>query len=217
VETRRIKGRFEGSHFVKHDAHGPHISTERIRLCLDHFGGQVVGCSDHRLRLLHGGLEHLGNAKVADLDNALLRQKHILSLQISVNNFSVMDVFHSQANLGEPVEYLAFGYRTPSLLLDPLLEITSVSKVHDNAKLSLLGFVDFDEGTDVGMSKGFKQLGLLNNLTFLLLLHPVDVDHLHNALKSIGLSLDEVGHSKGALSKLFDFRVVFELRSFLDV
>ena len=125
METRRIKGRFEGSHLVKHDAHGPHISTERIRLCLDHFGGQVVGCSDHRLRLLHGGLEHLGNAKVADLDNALLRQKHILSLQISVNNFSVMDVFHSQANLGEPVEYLAFGYRTPSLLLDPLLEITS--------------------------------------------------------------------------------------------
>ena len=42
-----------------------------------------------------------------------------------MNDFSVVDVFHSQAYLREPVEDLDFGEWPTSLILDSFLQVTT--------------------------------------------------------------------------------------------
>jgi hypothetical protein len=50
-----------------------------------------------------------------------------------MNNFSIVDVLHTKANLCEPVQYLGFCKWLPSLLFAFLLQIAAISEIHDDA------------------------------------------------------------------------------------
>ena len=51
-------------------------------------------------------LKDSGDAKVTDLDLACGGHENVLSLQVSVENFSVMDVLDGKGHLYEPVKDL---------------------------------------------------------------------------------------------------------------
>jgi len=53
-------------------------------------------------------LEHSRNTEVADLDLSVLRHENVLRLQVSVKNFSVVNVFDRKRHLHEPIQYLVF-------------------------------------------------------------------------------------------------------------
>jgi len=86
-------------------------------------------------------LEHSGNSKVTDLDRSILVHENILSFQVSVQDFAVVDVLDSQSHLHKPIQDLVF---TVAHLANLLLicnfgvQITSVGIVHDDAEAALV-------------------------------------------------------------------------------
>jgi hypothetical protein len=56
----------------------------------------------------------------------------------------------------------------------------TVCIVHDYAKFTLFGLVDFNELDDVWVLESLQKSSLLHDLLFLLIRHFADVDLLHN-------------------------------------
>lgn len=82
-------------------------------------------------------LENSRDTKVTNFDRSILVHKNVLSFQISVQNFPIVDMLDSQCHLNKPVKNLVF---TVTNLADFLLvcnlgvKITAISIVHYNAK-----------------------------------------------------------------------------------
>ena len=55
-----------------------------------------------------------------------LHEEHILALEVPVNDFAVMNVFDSHANLHEPFEHERLGEQTTVLQLDATVQIAAV-------------------------------------------------------------------------------------------
>lgn len=89
------------------------------------------------------------NAEVAELDDVLLGNEDILALDVSVEDFAIVDVLQAEADLGEPVHDLGFGEVPATLVGDEFGEVSAVGEVHDDAQVSLLRLVEFSESDDV--------------------------------------------------------------------
>ena len=68
-----------------------------------------------------------------------------------MDDLSVVDVLHSEGNLSKPVQDLGLRDGPASLFFDSKCEISSISKLHDDAKFSFFGFVNFDKLANVWM------------------------------------------------------------------
>jgi len=105
-----------------------------------------------------------------------------------------MDVLQRDTNLREPVqdpvliEILVLFLRPPTLLvlilelLNSLSHVAAVCIVHDNAKLTSLGLVDFFEPDDVRVVQNFENLGLPVGSLLVLLAHLLDVNLLDHRI-----------------------------------
>ena len=102
-----------------------------------------------------------------------------------MDDLPVMDVLHPKTNLGEPIEDLTLRERSSSLLFDSVLQVTTISIVHDDAKFASFSLVDLNECYYVWMLQSFQKLGLLDRLSLLFLRHPVNVNHLHDTLVAV--------------------------------
>ena len=127
-----------------------------------------------------------------------------------MDDFSIVDMLHTKAHLSEPVQNLVLAEVTASLLFQFTREITSISVVHDDAELSFSCLKCLDEFNDIGVLQMLDDLGLLQCLFFLVFAHALDIDDLHDALKLVWHPFNQVSFSKRALSKEFDFSVLFE-------
>ena len=78
-----------------------------------------------------------------------------------------MNMFHTQANLSEPVQNLILGERPASLRLDPSLQISTITEVHDDAEFASFRFENFDKSDDVWVVKGLQKPRLLQCLLLL--------------------------------------------------
>ena len=116
--------------------------------------------------------KHLGDTQVTDFDETALSEEDILALKISVDDLTIMDVFHSETDLSKPVQNLILTERSTTLVLYSLLQITTCEKslkvsqvngdvriartvtvVHDDAQLASLSFENFDKCYDVWMTE----------------------------------------------------------------
>ena len=94
-----------------------------------------------------------------------------------MQDFPIVAMLDSEANLGEPVEDHIFGkILSPLLALRSLLfdfggEIASICIIHDDAQLSFLGFVDFSEMNDIRVIEHLQDLGFLDGILLFLLRH----------------------------------------------
>jgi hypothetical protein len=118
--------------------------------------------------------KHSRDSEIPHFDDALFCHEHILTLYIPMKDFSVVNVFHSQTYLREPVKNFLFIKIPSILLLNHLLQITSICKVHHYAQMTLFCFVNFAEAYDVGMNEG------LQNLSFFQCLFSFPFRHLLN-------------------------------------
>ena len=84
-----------------------------------------------------------------------------------MDDLPIMDMFHAQTYLREPVEYLRLGEWPAFLRLDPSLQVSTVTVVHDDAKLPSLRLEDFYKCHNVGMAKSFQKSRLLQRLFLL--------------------------------------------------
>jgi len=73
---------------------------------LTDFGWQVIRRSNGSLRAVICMLENSSDSKVSNLDSAVLRHKDVLSFQVSMKDFSIMNVFYCQSHLHKPIKDL---------------------------------------------------------------------------------------------------------------
>jgi len=171
-----IEWGFQSAHLLEQDAHGPNVTLEGVLLAFNDFRRQVVGGADHGLDHLVGVGQHFGDAEVAQLHHVALSQEDVLTLQVSVQHFAVVDVFHGETDLHEVVQYLVFLEVFSAFAACYLLcEVAPVSLVHDNAQFALLGFVHLAKQYNVGVVQLFQDFGFHQGVFPLLLRHLCDV------------------------------------------
>lgn len=149
VHVHTLERWLQSAHFIEQNSDGPDISLEGIGSTFNNLGWQVIRGTHHWLAHLHRMLKHPGDSKVTNLDDTLFCQENVLAFDISVQNFTVMDVLHSEAYLGKPVKNGALWKVAASLLLNLNSQITSIGIVHDNTQMSFLRLVRFAEFDDV--------------------------------------------------------------------
>ena len=100
-------------------------------MILNDLWAQVVQRTNPLIYLLQGVLENIGNAKVTDLDLALLGYEDVGGFQVPVNYLAVVDMLHSQKYLSDNVqdfilaqEFLTIKCVSP--LLDHLAQVAAV-------------------------------------------------------------------------------------------
>ena len=134
-----------------------------------------------------------------------------------------MTVLERECNLSEPVEQFilskvvlaALSIRCLEPLLDLALQVTIVSVVHDDTKLSFFGFVHFTELGDVRMVKDFQDLCFVESFSSLFLTHLSDVDLLDHRKRVVRQALHEVSCAEGAHTEGAHLLVSFECLGWL--
>lgn len=81
-------------------------------------------------------LQHSCNAKVSNLYLAVLGHENILSFQIPVQNFPIMNVLDCESNLNKPVENLTFREQFLDflLILNLFIHVSSIRIIHNDAQ-----------------------------------------------------------------------------------
>lgn len=102
---------------------------------------------------------------------------------------SIVHMLQCKADLGKPIKHVVF---TPVLqlsttfisdlvfLLNPSLQVTTISEVHNDAELSLFGLVHLAEAHNVGVVQHLQDLCFSESLFTLILRHCLDIDLLDN-------------------------------------
>ena len=193
MDIAAVKGRFERAHFVKKHSKRPHVTLEVIRLVLDDLRTQVVWCAHNRHGLFNCAIKDFRNTEITKLHDTILHEKHILRLEISMQNFPIVTMLHGEANLREPVEDGVLREQITSTdflsFFDFGGKISSICIVHNNAELSFLSFIDFPEMNDIRMIENLQNLCFLDSIFLFLLRHAGNINLLDHCITAIALCL----------------------------
>ena len=95
-------------HFIKDAAERPDIWLLIVWLLLANLRRQVVRGADCSLSAIVRVLQDSSDTKVTYFDLAALRHKYILCLEVTMQDFPVVDVLDGKRHLDEPIEDLIF-------------------------------------------------------------------------------------------------------------
>ena len=101
-----IKRWLQRTHLIKKDPERPNVRLKAVGLGLYDLGRQVVRRADHSLGLGLSLAEHASNTEIAQLYHVFFRQENVLGFKVSVQNLSIMNMFQSEADLREPIQYV---------------------------------------------------------------------------------------------------------------
>lgn len=131
----------QSHHLIQDTSQGPNIRFLVVGLLLTYLWRQIIRCSNCGLSAIIGMLEHSGNSKVTDLNGAILVHENILSLQVSVEDLSIVNMLNGEGHLNEPVQYLVLAIANLAylLLISYLsVEVSAVGVVHDNTQTAFI-------------------------------------------------------------------------------
>mmetsp|Transcript_19813 Transcript_19813/g.55082 ORF Transcript_19813/g.55082 Transcript_19813/m.55082 type:complete len:276 (+) Transcript_19813:1787-2614(+) len=188
-EVGGVEGVLEGRHLVQHTAKGPDIALVVVRLAVAELRGEVVGSSHRGLGKASWAAQHLGEAKVAELDLHFLRDKDVFCFDVTVEDVLLVEVLQGQEHLGCKVDNL--GLREGLLgALNMLEEAAIVGVLHHHVKDAVL-----DKGAvvarDVGVRHSRQNLDLIHDSLLVLRVGFVHEDALDDILKAVGASADQ--------------------------
>lgn len=125
------EGWLERNGFIKYTSQRPDIRFFVIGQILPDFRTRVIRCAC--LGLAHA-LHHLRNVQIPQLHHPILRQKHVRTLQITMQDFHIMKNFQPSSELDEYTPHLSL--RKPGLLFLMLFytseQVTIIRVLHDN-------------------------------------------------------------------------------------
>ena len=99
------KGTLAGEHFIANDAERIDVGSRRDILSLCLLGGHILcGAYHHAGASKRHGCGRLGNAKVRDLDLAILRNEQVAGLNIAVHELHAVNDGQAMCSLLEDVE-----------------------------------------------------------------------------------------------------------------
>lgn len=95
----------EQRQLVQDAADGPDVGLLAVRVASTDLGRHEVRRADVGLGQLGHGLEFFRDAEVADLEDAFFGQKHVLSLQVAVQDVLRVHQHHAEDHLRDPVQH----------------------------------------------------------------------------------------------------------------
>lgn len=125
MQTRGVKGGLLGAELIKDDTHGPHITLEVVGLALDDLRREVVWRSDNSPSVLHGRGKYLSDTEVTNLYDSRASEEDVLTLEVTMEDLPIMDVFKTETDLGKPLEHLLLTKWLAPLLFNFVLQITA--------------------------------------------------------------------------------------------
>lgn len=132
-------------HEVEGHAQRPNVSQITITLLLDDLGTHEQGRPAERLEsVLGAGVDHLGQPKIGDLDDAIVKQD-VLGFDVAVHDLSRTDVLESLGDLAEVAQHLLLG---ELLLVDLILNRTLITQLRDEVHVVIV-LLGLDERHDV--------------------------------------------------------------------
>lgn len=129
----RAEGWSQCDRLVEHTAERPNVGLHVVGLISPHFGTCVVGRSC--LSVEQSLLRYFGNVHVAEFGRAVLVEEYVGTLEISVENFDVMQCTEALDNLNkDPPNFFFFEVSLFLLVVGNFLEKVAVVRVlHHNA------------------------------------------------------------------------------------
>mmetsp|Transcript_27840 Transcript_27840/g.81493 ORF Transcript_27840/g.81493 Transcript_27840/m.81493 type:complete len:265 (-) Transcript_27840:1389-2183(-) len=125
-----------GHQLPDHDIKGEDVGGERRRLFTEelrsHPRQAPNGKTEGRLLVQHFAF-HLTEAKVSDLDSAPLREHHVHSFYIQVENVVPVEHSHALGCVFENADSLSYGQRPPGRWVESLRNLLLVEQVVDGA------------------------------------------------------------------------------------
>jgi len=120
------------------------------------------------------------DSEISNFNLSVLIHEYILSFQISMKNFPVVDVFNSQGHLNKPVDdlVLCVTYFAYFLLVADLgVEISSISVIHHDTEATFVheGLLVSD---NVRVSQRFQNMNFIYRIFSLFPVHSGDIDDL---------------------------------------
>ena len=212
VDHLGLEGRLQCAHLVEEHAQGPHIGLEAVREAFYYLGREVVWRANHGLGHVYRVAQDVGNAEVAQFDKTLLGQEDVLRLDVSVQDLSVVHVFHAETDLGEPVEDLLFFEELAFLLNYPLVQVSAICEVHHDAEVLVLAFVHFAELYDVWVVQCCQDLRFFKALLTVLLIHRLLRNLLNHTFLQVWCLAKEA-LAKGAFPQQFELLVLIAFLS----
>lgn len=82
--------------------------------------------------------QDLGNTKVSELEQTPRRHEDVLGLQIPVQDLTVVNVLHGEADLHEPVDDRALVQQLATPLLQDIVQVAFGAPFHHNVQLAVL-------------------------------------------------------------------------------
>lgn len=98
---RGSEGVPERQELVQDAAQRPNISGEAVRLVIQDLRTHVQGRPDERRGQTRRSGQHFGRAKVSEHHATVVEEKHILALEIAVQNLLFMQECHASSDLVE--------------------------------------------------------------------------------------------------------------------
>jgi len=146
-----------GEHFIHDDAHGKLVGTPIQVAALHLLGGHVAHRPHHHAGPGHGGGGHLGDAEIDYLDGAVLEQKDVSRLHVTVDDAAPVGVVQRLATLASDAQHLVEALDL--LLLDRVLEIGALQKFHGDERGTVF-FAEIVNGDDVEVPEAARRFRL---------------------------------------------------------
>jgi hypothetical protein len=127
-----------------------------------------------------------------------------LRLQVSVNDFPVMDMFHRQTYLSKPVQDLVLTEITSLCVFNFCTQVASICVVHYNIQSTIFN-VCLYKLDDVRMIESLQNAGFFHCFFDLLFIHASNFDFLQNIQFVFDYVTDQVAFPVSAFSQNFYF------------
>ena len=119
---------------VNEDAKGVPVRCSAVADVEDDLRRDVLGCAAQRVGALPG-LQPLDEAEVCELYVAIVRNKHVLRLQVPVDEVSGVHVVENQRYL-RSVKLDHLGWHPPAHLLQDIQQLSVLQEVHQNVQVA---------------------------------------------------------------------------------
>mmetsp|Transcript_106628 Transcript_106628/g.340236 ORF Transcript_106628/g.340236 Transcript_106628/m.340236 type:complete len:701 (+) Transcript_106628:784-2886(+) len=193
VDALRLEGVRAVDELVEDAAEAPDVALVSVRLTVEDLWRHGEGSADLRGGELRTGVQHTGDAQIAKFEGEALvllahltREKHILRLQVSVQNSPGMEGLKCERDLHEPLQNLPLSWKGLAVALSTLevaVHIAMLAVLHEDAKMPSLVYIRVPVRDDVRVQHLPEQMHLqLRGLPLLLLHAREGRDLLHDIL-----------------------------------
>lgn len=128
-----------------------------------------------------------------------------------MDDFPIMNMLHTQANLCEPVQDLSLWEWSAFLIFASVLKVTTITVVHYDTEFASPSLEYLYEGDNIWVAKGFQKTRFLECLLLLAFWHSTDVNHLHYAHIAIVYTSHQESLAEWAFAQEFDFLIGLKL------